>query len=109
LNQRLTRARRLTQKEEFNRAFSCGKKITHQGITAWLAPAAQPRLGFAISRKYGNNVRRNQFKRRARSAFRQLYDQLPAADIVITASAKQGWITYHDLEGFFRYIISNDQ
>ncbi|MFB0516578.1 MAG: ribonuclease P protein component [Candidatus Neomarinimicrobiota bacterium] len=109
MNQRLTRARRLTRKEEFDRVFAYGRKISQWGINAWITPATCPRLGCAISSKYGNNARRNQFKRRARAAFRELYNQLPPMDVVISASAQKGWITYHDIVAFFQYIIANEQ
>ncbi len=90
---------------EFDRVFSSGKKVTHHGISAWLLPAPQTRLGFAISKKYGNNVRRNQFKRKVRAAFRQLYDRLPAADMVVSTSLNKGKVDYRDIEALFRILI----
>ena len=91
---------KLTKKEEFDRVFSLGKKLSQSGIAAWVMPSLQARLGFAISRKYGSAVRRNQFKRRVRAVFQKCYGQLLPADIVITAVSTKGWIEYSQIEQF---------
>jgi len=93
---------------EFDRVFTSGKRIAHHGISAWVAIATNPRLGIAISRKYGNNVQRNLFKRRVRAAFRQLYQHLPSADMVITCKARSGDSGYQDITAFFQYLINHD-
>ena len=92
---------KLTKKEEFDRVVSLGRRISQSGITAWVLSSHQARLGFAVSRKYGPAVRRNQFKRRVRAVFRKLYSQLPAVDIVISAASKKGWIEYWQIDEFF--------
>jgi ribonuclease P protein component len=91
---------KLTKKEEFDRVFSLGKKLSQSGITAWIMPSHQARLGFAVSRKYGSAVRRNQFKRRVRAVLQKHYDQLLPVDIVIAAVSTKGWIEYIQIEEF---------
>ncbi|UCD38826.1 MAG: ribonuclease P protein component, partial [Fidelibacterota bacterium] len=98
MSPQFTREQRLTRREEFERVFSQGRRVTHAGITAWLLPSESPRIGCAVSRRYGNPVHRNKLKRRVRAAFRQHMDQLPSNDIVITATAKRGWVTYPQIE-----------
>ena len=52
-------------------------------VAATRAPGDSARLGLAVSRKVGNAVVRNLWKRRIREAFRQLRSQLPPLDLVI--------------------------
>ncbi|UCH63218.1 MAG: ribonuclease P protein component [Fidelibacterota bacterium] len=108
MSQQLPRTRRLTRKKEFDRVFTSGKRIAHQGISARIAAAPNPRLGIALSRKYGSNVQRNLFKRRVRAAFRQLYQQMPAADMVITCKGRSSDIGYREISDFFQYLINHD-
>ncbi len=103
----LPRSKRLTRKEEFTRVFASGNKVSHRGLTAWLSPAPRPRLGCAIPRAYGNAVMRNRLKRRLRAVFRERYEQLPAADIVISASARKEPLSYHEIDAFFRHLGAN--
>ncbi|UCH10641.1 MAG: ribonuclease P protein component [Fidelibacterota bacterium] len=107
MSPKFTRDHRLTRREEFEHVFSRGRRIKHEGITAWLLPSASPRIGCAVSRRYGRPVHRNKFKRRVRAAFRQHLDQLPPNDIVITATSTRGWITYPQIESLFHQLIND--
>lgn len=98
------RARRLTRKGDFQQVFAHGTRISRAGLTAWVYPASFPRLGCAVGRSYGNHVKRNTFKRRTRAAFRQLYDQLPPADIIIAAPRTGRAVAYDEIEAFLRYL-----
>ena len=51
-----------------------------------------PRLGFIVSRKYGNSVERNLFKRRCRYAFYQLIKkEFPYSIIIKPKKQKINW------------------
>ena len=93
---------KLSKKEEFDRVISSGKRISQSGITAWILPSEKARLGFAISKKYGPAVRRNQFKRRVRAIFQNYYQQLQLADVMFAASSTRGWIEYKEIEEFIK-------
>ena len=45
----------------------------------------RPRLGVITTRKFGNAVKRNWFKRTVREEFRHIKDQLPNIDLVVIA------------------------
>ena len=92
----------------FDRVFSTGRKIVDKRIIVRLAPAERPRIGCTVSKKYGNSVRRHQFKRRVRAAFRQHYAELPAADMVFSALPDRGFVTYNEIDTIFTSLITDD-
>jgi ribonuclease P protein component len=57
------------------------------------------RLGLAVSRKYGNAVQRNRFKRQLRDAFRQSSFRFRGIDILAIPSANAAG-TYNAVHDF---------
>ncbi|MCW8452246.1 ribonuclease P protein component [Legionella quinlivanii] len=83
---RFTRARRLTNKKEFNRVFSqANKTVTSDFVILHCKSTEQSaRIGFALSKKaVPQACHRNRLKRLLRESFR--HSSLPAVDIVILA------------------------
>lgn len=108
LNTKLTQARRLSHKRDFDRVFACGYKIDSDRLSARIAQGSHPRLGVTVSRHYGNAVRRHKFKRRVRAIFREHYNQLPDADIVISAGTGKGLIKYEEIVALIDRICGLD-
>jgi len=100
------RAARLSNKVEFDYVFAQSRKYYFDKVLARWASGINPRLGCIVSKQYGNQVRRHQFKRRARAAFQKYYQCLPPVDIILTARPGKGWATYDELENIFRHIIN---
>ena len=84
-NHRFPRALRLRTQAEFDRVYQ-RRAFAADGVLivngCW-NDVGHPRLGLSVSRKVGNAVMRNRWKRRIREAFRLAQHQLPALDLVV--------------------------
>ena len=58
--------------DEFKDVYHNSDSLLTHGLLFKYTYCANPKLGFIVSRKYGNSVKRNLFKRRCRYAFYQL-------------------------------------
>ncbi len=80
---------RLTKKEQFDKVFRSGKRFKSKGLAFIFRQADEKiqetplRLGFAVSRHYGNAVSRNKLKRRLRGQLRQYQGPLRGDCIVL--------------------------
>jgi ribonuclease P protein component len=84
---RFPRAARVRAKAEFTAVFNGGRRTAEPRMALhWLADAAPPRLGLAVSRKVDPHaVGRNRIKRTLREAFRHLRGRLPGGAYVVVA------------------------
>ena len=78
--------------------------ITHD-INYYYIYDQNPRLGFIVSRKYGNSVERNLFKRRCRYAFYELIKKEFSYSIIIKPKAKN--IKWDTIKKSFQNIYEN--
>jgi ribonuclease P protein component len=65
------------------------------GTSASGAGVAPPRVGFSVSKRVGNAVRRNQVKRRLREVIRRrLWNVAPGWDMIVIARPEAGAASY---------------
>ncbi len=73
MSERLTKARRVRRRREFQRVFDLSLRVRGRYFTVLIGPNAErtARLGIVASRKLGDAVRRNRAKRLIREVFRR--------------------------------------
>ena len=77
---------RLRKGTEFDRVFAAGNSVRGGAVRVFGCSydGGVTRLGLAVSRRVGNAVARNRWKRSVREAFRLSYAHLPAGlDLVV--------------------------
>jgi ribonuclease P protein component len=83
-NHRFPKAMRLLSPSEFERVFAARLSAGDASIVLYGAAndLDHPRLGLTVSRKVGNAILRNRWKRLLREAFRLKQHELPSFDFV---------------------------
>jgi len=68
---------------EFKDVYNHSKSLATRDLLFNYIYNEEPKLGFIVSKKYGNSVKRNLFKRRCRHVFYQLIKQGFTYSIII--------------------------
>ncbi len=100
---RLSRARRVRKRPEFELAQREGRRVTCPHFILVIARSTSAsigaRLGITASRKLGNAVRRNRMKRIVREAFRRTEAFLPPGfDVIVICRRDEALLSALDVE-----------
>lgn len=84
---RFSKRVRLLRASEFERVFAGRASAANPWLVVYGAAneLSHPRLGLTVSKKTGNAVARNRWKRLIREAFRLTQDRIPPLDLVCIA------------------------
>ncbi|HIF30371.1 MAG: ribonuclease P protein component [Pirellulaceae bacterium] len=81
---RFGREKRIRKRAEFDRVYQSNVYVADEVLVVRGCRGETTRLGLSVSRKVGNAVERNRWKRRIREVFRLAYDRLPQGlDLVV--------------------------
>ncbi len=99
-DERFRKEERLRKRPQFLRTRRQGRRGGGRWVVAYALPndEGHPRLGVTASRRVGNAVRRNEWKRRLRDIFRRNKRRFGAShDVVIIVKGGQALPEYEDL------------
>ena len=67
---------RLKRESDFNKVFSKGKRVYLKTLAMLYIKSDQLKIGYSVSKKHGNAVKRNKIKRLLRASARVVFSDL---------------------------------
>lgn len=107
--QSFSKVLRLRCTREFERVFGAKAAVADELLIVFILPnnLQVSRLGLSVSRKVGNSVVRNHWKRLIREAFRKNYESFPqCVDLVVLPQRKAKISDGNKIETSFKKLIT---
>lgn len=99
----------LKSKKDFKRIYDKGKSFANKYLVLFFLKndLTYNRVGFVTTKKLGNSVIRNRFKRRLRESYRlSEEDFLQGYDIILLSRAGAKDVGYKEIDSALRHIFS---
>lgn len=100
---------RLRNSREFERVFNAKIAVADELLIVFVLPNDLPfsRLGLSVSRKVGNAVVRNRWKRLIREAFRKNYESFQRRfDLIVLPQRKAKLVGGQKIENSFKKLVA---
>ncbi len=107
-DQRLTRERRVRRQADFDRVYG-SSAYAADGVlvvSACQNDLEHTRLGLSVSRKVGNAVVRNRWKRRIREAFRLHRESMPVGLDLVVRPKRGAECDFHAIEESLPQLVA---
>jgi ribonuclease P protein component len=102
---------RLRKNRDFQKVYGEGRFIVAPDLVLYLLPKSPTelsRIGYAVARKTGKAVKRNQLRRKLRHLVISKCNELPKQgyDFILTARLSAREKSYHDLEASLHSLLT---
>ncbi|AMP21251.1 hypothetical protein AZF37_08940 [endosymbiont 'TC1' of Trimyema compressum] len=101
----LKRIYRLKKKKEFSYVYRKGKKYVGKYVSIYRTPSPKLSVGFSVSKKIGNAVTRNLYKRRLQHITRKYLPLLGKGNYIIVANAGIKKASFQQLDVDILFLI----
>lgn len=99
---------KLRDNRDFQIVYRRGKNYWNRNFNVIIRKSNLPgtRVGFSVTRKYGNAVQRNRIKRQLREIINEIFENLGNGhDIVIIPKKNTKEMTYQQLENSMKHVL----
>ncbi len=106
IDEKLNKRSIIRKSTEFSEIINNGVLKQSQYFKVYFLPSEINRVGFAVSRKFGNAVCRNQIKRRMREIYRKNKSCLGNWRMILIPSKDFMMASFHIVEKDFRQLMN---